>query len=140
MHRCKEIHVGASVLTTFLSSYLANMSLQYKLLGTRTMYTQRAIFLFLKENVCSGYSLVAALSNVNDSFTRSRSIKRPKHFVIRHVMSTQNLYFFVKYTESVSTIRRRTPTLFKCYSLIFDRIRVLKFSNYSRRSCEQCRL
>ena len=70
----------------------------------------------------------------------NRSIKRPKHFVIRHVMSTHNLYFFVKYTESVSTIRRRTPTLFKCYSLIFDRIRVLKFSNYSRRSCEQCRL
>ena len=42
------------------------------------MYTQRAIFLFLKENVCSGYSLVAALSNVNDSFTLSRSIKRPQ--------------------------------------------------------------
>ena len=32
------------------------------------MDTQSAIFLFLKENVCSGYSLEAALSNVNDSF------------------------------------------------------------------------
>ena len=84
------------------------------------MYTQRAIFLFLKENVCSGYSLVAALSNVNDSLTLSRSIKRPKHFVIRHVMSTHNLYFFVKYTESVSTIRRRTQTLFKCYDVASD--------------------
>ena len=35
-------------------------------------------------------------------------------------------FYFVKYTESVSTmfkpIRRRTPTLFKCCSLIFDRI------------------
>ena len=30
------------------------------------------------ENVCSGYSLEAALSNVNDSFTLSRSMKRPK--------------------------------------------------------------
>ena len=29
-------------------------------------------FLFLKENVCSGYSLEAVLSNVNDSFTLSR--------------------------------------------------------------------
>ena len=26
------------------------------------------IFLFLKENVCNGYSLEAALSSVNDSF------------------------------------------------------------------------
>ena len=33
-----------------------------------------------------------------------------------------------KYTESVSTIRRRTPTLFKCCSLIFDRIHKLNFS------------
>ena len=57
-------------------------------------------------------------------------MKRPKHFVIRHVMS-DNLHFFVKYTESVSTIfkpiRRRTATLFKCCSLIFDRIHMLKF-------------
>ena len=30
------------------------------------------------ENVCSGYSLEAALSNVNDSFTHSRLMKRPK--------------------------------------------------------------
>ena len=31
------------------------------------MGTQSAIFLFLKENVCSGYSLEAALSSVNDT-------------------------------------------------------------------------
>ena len=30
------------------------------------------------ENVCSGYSLEAALSNVNDSFTHSNLMKRPK--------------------------------------------------------------
>ena len=115
---------------------LANISLQYRLLGTRSrpMETKKLYFLFFKENVCSGYSLEAALSNVNDSFTLSRLMKRPKHFVIRHVMSTHNLHFFVKYTESVSTIfnpiRRRTPTFFKCCSLIFDRIHMLKFSSY----------
>ena len=32
------------------------------------MDTQSAFFLFLKENVCSGYSLEADLSSVNDSF------------------------------------------------------------------------
>ena len=32
------------------------------------MDTQIAIVLFLKENVCSGYSLEAVLSGVNDSF------------------------------------------------------------------------
>ena len=42
------------------------------------MDTQSAIFLFLKENVCSGYSLEAAPSNVNDSFTLSRLMKQPK--------------------------------------------------------------
>ena len=30
--------------------------------------TQSAIFLFLKENVCSGYSLEVVLSSLNDSF------------------------------------------------------------------------
>ena len=30
------------------------------------------------ENVCSEYSMEAALSNVNDSFTLSRLMKRPK--------------------------------------------------------------
>ena len=68
------------------------------------MDTKKRYFLFFKENVCSGYSLEAALSNVNDSFTPSRLVKQPKHFVIRHVMSTHNLHFFVNYTESVSTI------------------------------------
>ena len=32
------------------------------------MDAQSAIFLFLKENVCSGYSLEAVLYSVNDSF------------------------------------------------------------------------
>ena len=56
------------------------ISLQYKLFRTRSrpMDTQSAFFLFLKENVCSGYSLEAALSNLNDSFTLSRLMKRPK--------------------------------------------------------------
>ena len=61
-------------------------------------------FFFFKEKVCSGYSMEAALSNVNDSFTTSRLMKRLKHFVINHVMSTHNLHFFVKYTDRVSTI------------------------------------
>ena len=68
------------------------------------MDTKKRYFLFFIENVCSGYSLEAALSNVNDSFTPGKLMKRPKYFVIRHVMSTRNLHFFVKYTESVSTI------------------------------------
>ena len=42
------------------------------------MDTQSANFLFLKENVCSGYSLEATLSSVNDSFTLSRLMKRLK--------------------------------------------------------------
>ena len=58
------------------------------------MDTQSAIFLFLKENVCSGYSLAAVLSNVNDSFTLNRLMKRPKHVVIGHVMSTHNFRGF----------------------------------------------
>ena len=42
------------------------------------MDTQSTIYLFLKVNVCSGYSLEAAPSNVNDSFTLSRLMERPK--------------------------------------------------------------
>ena len=37
-------------------------------------------FLFLKENVCNGYSLEAALFTGNDSFTLFRLMKRPKTF------------------------------------------------------------
>ena len=57
-----------------LSLSLANISLQYKPLGTRSrpMDTKKRYFLFFKENVCSGYSLEGTLSNVNDSFTPSR--------------------------------------------------------------------
>ena len=44
------------------------------------MDTQSALSLFLKENVCSGYPLEGALSNVNDSFTLSRLMKQPKTF------------------------------------------------------------
>ena len=44
------------------------------------MDIQSVFFLFLKENVCSGYPLEAALSNVNDSFTLSRLMKRRKPF------------------------------------------------------------
>ena len=81
------------------------------------MYTQSAIFLFLKENVCSGYSLEAALSNVNDSFTFSRLMKRPKTFWPARDEYPQ-LTFFNIYRNAVSTMfkhmRHRTPTPFKC--------------------------
>ena len=99
---------------------LANISLQSKLFRTRSrpMDTQSAIFLFLKENVCRRYSLEAALSNVNDSFTISRLMKRPKT-VCDRTWWVPTITFFVKYTESFSTmfkpIRRRTPTLFTCF-------------------------
>ena len=62
------------------------------------MDTQSAIFLFLKESVCSGYSLEAALSNVNDSFTISRLMKRLKAFWSARD-ELHNLRYFVKYTE-----------------------------------------
>ena len=69
------------------------------------------------ENVCSGYSLEAALSNVNDSFTLSRLMKPFKtvcDLACDEYMYSQLITFFAKYTESVSTIfkpiRRRTPT------------------------------
>ena len=54
----------------FLWLSLANISVQHKLFRSRSrpMDTQSAIFIFLKENFCSGYSLEAALSSVNDSF------------------------------------------------------------------------
>ena len=114
-----------SVPTTSLSPY-TSVAIQTAWNQVKTNGYITPSFLFLKENVCSGYSLEAALSNVNDSFTLSRFMKRPKHFVIRQGMSTHNLHLFLKYTESVSTIfkpiRHRTPTLFKCCSLIFDRI------------------
>ena len=82
------------------------------------MDTQSAIFLFLKENVCSGYSLEAALSNVNDSFTLSRLMKHPKTCCnpAGDEYPQLTFFFFVKYTESVSTmfkpIRRQAPTQF----------------------------
>ena len=77
---CASLHHFPISIFVWLS--LANISLQYKLFRTRSipMNTQSAFFLFLKENVCSGYSLEAALSNVNDSFTLSRLMKRPKTF------------------------------------------------------------
>ena len=64
---------------------LAIISLQCKLFRTRSrpMDTQNAVFFFLKENVCRRNSLGAALSNVNDSFTLSRLMKRPKTFCDR---------------------------------------------------------
>ena len=80
---------------------LAIISLQYKLFRTRSgpMDTQSAFFIFLKENVCSGYSLEAALSNVNDSFTLNRLRRRPKACCDEYPQLTH--VFFVKYTESV---------------------------------------
>ena len=91
----------------FLWLSLANISLQYKLprARSRPMDTQSANFLFLKENVCSGYSLEAALSNVNGSFILSRLMKRPKTCCDpARDEYPQLTFYFVKYTESVSTM------------------------------------
>ena len=95
----------------FLWLSLANISVQYNLFRTRSrpMDTQSAIFLFLKENVCSGYPLEAAFSNVNDSFTFSRLMMSDELY---------NLRFFVKYTE----------TLFQPCLCLFD-VELLFYSN-----------
>ena len=105
------------------------------------MDTQSTIFLFLKENVCCGYSLEAALSNVNDSFTLSRLKKRPKTFYD----PARDEYFNLRFREIYR--KRQNLSLFDVelqhYSnsvhlyLIGSHV---KFSNYSRGSCEQCGL
>ena len=136
MHRIKEINVDVPVPTTSLSSYFFGchlLTLQYKLL--RPMDTRSAIFLFLKENVCSGYSLEAALSNVNDSFTSRRLMKRPKTFFDLAHDEYPQLTFFREICRKAFQQCSRTPALFKCCSFIFDRITCL-----NRGSCEQCRL
>ena len=91
------------------------------------MDTQSAIFIFLKENFCSGYSLEAALSNVNDSFTLSILMKRPKTLWSARD-ELHNLRFFMKYTEtrfqqclSLFDVELRHYSNAVC-SLIFDRI------------------
>ena len=88
------------------------------------METQSAFVLFLKENVCSWYSLEAALSNANGSFTLSRLIKRPKTFCDpARDEYPQLTFFFVIYTERVfKNVKHQTPTVLKCCSLIFDSI------------------
>ena len=104
---CEDASPHHFPIFIFLRLSLANISLQYKLFRTmsRPMDTQSALFLFLKENVCSGYSLEAALSNVNDSFTLSRLMKRPKTCCDpARDEYPQLTFFFVKYTESVSTM------------------------------------
>ena len=105
MHRIKEIRVDMPVPTSFLSSYFFGCFFLIYLCNTNCLepgqdqwIPKALLILYLEENVCSGYSLGAALSNVNDSFTLSRLMKQHKHVVIRHVMSTHNLRFFVKYT------------------------------------------
>ena len=67
------------VPTTSLSSYFLGCHLLIYIFAIQTAWNQvktngypKRSFLFLKENVCSGYSLEAALSNVNDIFTLSR--------------------------------------------------------------------
>ena len=74
-------------------------------------------------------------------------MKRPETVCDSARDEYSQLTFFVKYTESVLTIfkpiKRQTPTLFKCYSLIFDEhvaCHILKFSITVAESCEQCRL
>ena len=81
------------------------------------MDTQSALSYLSKKMFAVGYSLEVGLSNVNDSFTLSRLMKRSTTFCDPAHDEYSQLIFFVKYTESVSTIfkpiRRRTPTLFK---------------------------
>ena len=100
MHRIKEIYVDVpgqdQRIPKALFSYFSMKCLQW------------------------GYSLEAALSNVYGSFTLSRLMKRPKTFCdpACDEYPQLTLFFFVKYTASVSAmfkpIRRRTLTLFKC--------------------------
>ena len=111
MHRIKEIRVDVhAVPATSISSCFLGCHLLIYIFAIQTAWNQvktngytKRYFLFLKENVCSGYSYEAALSNVNDSFTLSRLMKRPKTCCDpAHDENPQLTVFFVKYTESVS--------------------------------------
>ena len=76
MYRIKDVPVP----TTSLSPYFFRCHLLIYLCNTNCLEPGQAQWIpkFLKENVCSGYSLEAALSNENDSFTLSRLMKRSK--------------------------------------------------------------
>ena len=120
MHRTKEIHVDVPVPTTSLSSYFFGCHWLIYLSKTnfsepvQDQWIPKALFLISQGNVCNGYSLEAAPSNLNGSFTLSRLMKQPK--TCCNPSRQLRFFFFVKYTESVSTmlkpIRRRTPTQF----------------------------
>ena len=64
------------------------------------MDTQSAIFFYFSRKMFAvGYSLEAALSNVNGSFTLSRLMKRPKTFCDPARDEYPQLTFFREYTE-----------------------------------------
>ena len=66
----------------YISLVAAKISLQYTTAWNqvKTNGYPKRYFLFLKDKCCSGYSLEAAFSNVNGSFTLSRLMKQPKVF------------------------------------------------------------
>ena len=101
-------------------------------------YPKRS-FLFLKVNVCSGYSLEAALSNVNDSFTLSRLMKRPKTFCDTAHDEYLQLTLEKAFQQSLSLFDVELRLYSNAVHLYLIGSHV-KNSNYSRRSCEQCRL
>ena len=78
-----KIHLDVPVPTTSISSYFIGCHLRIYLCNTNYLesgqgqWIPKALFFFI---VCCVYSLEAAFSNVNDSFTHSRLTLRPKTF------------------------------------------------------------
>ena len=129
MHRIKEIRVDMPVPTTSLSSYFFDCHLLIYHCNTNCLepvqdqWIPKALFSYFSKKTFA----VGTHWKRLDSFTLSRLMKRPKTCCDpARDEYPQLTFFFVKYTENVSTmfkpIRRRIPTLFKCCSLIFDRI------------------
>ena len=92
--------------------------------------------LFLKVNVCSGYSLEAALSNVNDSFTLSRLMKRSKTFCYPARDEYSQITFFREiYRKRFNNLQAYSTSNSDIIQMLFDRI-----TCYNFQSCEQCRI
>ena len=84
---------------------------------------QKRNFLFLKENVCSGYSLEAALSNVDDSFTLSRLMKGPKTFCDPARDEYSQLTFFCEiYRKRLNNPQAFLTSNPDIIQMLFDRI------------------
>ena len=112
----------------FLWLSLANISVQYKLFRTRSrpMDTQRTLSYFSKEMFAVGTHWKRLFLMRIDCFTLSRLMKRPKTFWLAREEYPQLTFFCEIHRNAGSTmfkpIRCRTPTIFKCCSLTFDRI------------------